>query len=138
MEFPIRVYLAGRYSKRDEFRQFAQQLRERGVEVTSSWLEETLPLDVKHNQVSKVDNLMLATADLNDIDRAQLVIFFAEDAEKQPPRGGRHVEFGYALAQRKPIYVIGKEENVFHYLPNVTHWNSFSDVLEVLSAIVAA
>lgn len=138
MELPIRVYLAGRYSKRDELRQYAERLRHRGVEVTSSWLEETLPLDVNHYSLTTTENVGLAQTDLRDIDRAHLVIFFAEDAEKQPPRGGRHVEFGYALAQHKPIYVIGKEENVFHYLPAVLHWDSFDDVLEVVSAVQAA
>jgi len=34
-------------------------------------------------------------------------------------RGGRHVEFGLALAQGKHLILVGQPENVFHHLPQV-------------------
>lgn len=43
-------------------------------------------------------------------------------------RGGRHVEFGMALALGKRVIVVGPRENVFHLLPEVevhVNWNDF-------------
>jgi hypothetical protein len=41
--------------------------------------------------------------------------------------GGRHVEFGLALAQGKRVIIVGPRENVFHYLlPDAqifAYWN---------------
>jgi nucleoside 2-deoxyribosyltransferase len=43
--------------------------------------------------------------------------------------GGRHVEFGYALAKGKRVVVIGERENVFHHHPSVKLHASVDDWL---------
>lgn len=113
------LYIASRYSRRDEMREVAKRLEEYGVVVTSSWLKEDFPLNVKMDDITPSDHRKIATVDLADIIRADGMLFFAEDQHNQPPRGGRHVEFGYALAQGLQMYVVGDHENIFHYLPNV-------------------
>ena len=57
------------------------------------------------------------------------MLFFAEEPSAPYSRGGRHVEFGYALATGKKVRVIGPEENVFHGLPGIAHYKSFDEWL---------
>lgn len=113
----MKIYIAGRYSRRDEFREVAKQLEEMGHEVTSQWLDEDVDLNHTMADIQPEFATGAALTDLHDIDEAQVVLFFSES--KLTPRGGRHVEFGYALAKGKFIYVIGPKENIFHYNPMV-------------------
>lgn len=113
----MKIYIAGRYSRRDEFRGVAKQLEEMGHEVTSRWLSEDIPLQHSMYDLAPEYAERSANYDLADIDAATVLLFFAEDV--LTPRGGRHVEFGYALAKGKFIYVIGPRENIFHYDPMV-------------------
>ena len=126
----MRVYIAGRYSRRDEFRKVADVLRARGTVVTSRWLEETAALDGIITKIEPDKLAAIAHVDMDDIDAADAVLFFAEDPLVGTPRGGRHVEFGYALARGKFINVIGPRENVFHYSGGmIEHFTSFEDYL---------
>lgn len=87
-------------------------LHNAGHEVTSKWirgLEETMSLPEA------------AQMDLDDIDRADVVISCTLPKGTVFSSGGRHVEFGYALAKDKLIINVGpNEENIFHHLPQVT------------------
>jgi hypothetical protein len=49
-------------------------------------------------------------------------------------RGGRHVEFGYALGARKAIMVVGPLENVFYCLPHVFQHDEWDTALRYLAA----
>lgn len=126
------VYIAGRYYRRDEFRTYRDKLQNAGVIVTSRWLDETSPLDGKPSDLPDSVNHDIAVTDLLDVARADAMVFFAEDPYAQPPRGGRHVEFGYALGNGKPIYVVGGKENVFHHCCTVMHFDTFEQVVEAL------
>lgn len=112
----MKAYLAARYDRRDELREYAEKLRkELHFNITSRWLEESLPLTINLNDVSDEVNALSAEIDLADVSDADCLIFFSEDPTEGFKRGGRHVEFGIALAQNKPIYIIGPKENIFHY-----------------------
>lgn len=121
------IYLAAPYRRRNELRDIAEELQSFGVRVTSRWLLEDFSLNVQLGELPEKVNTDIATMDLTDILAADGMLFFAEDANNQPPRGGRHVEFGYALAEGLQMYVIGDKENIFHYLPNVHHFATFND-----------
>ena len=123
----MKVYIAGRYSRRDEFRKYANFLIEHGHEVTSRWLLENEPLNSNMGDHSDDFYIHTAKIDLEDVDRADAVLFFSEDPKIGTPRGGRHVEFGYALGKGKKILVFGPRENVFHYIDGVTHYNTIQD-----------
>jgi nucleoside 2-deoxyribosyltransferase len=125
-----KIYLAARYSRRDEMRSVAQRLAGAGFAVTSRWLYEDKPLQTKLGDDSPQFYTETARIDLDDINRADTVVFFAEDPHVGTPRGGRHVEFGYALGAGKRMVVIGGAENIFHYLPNVKHFISEQDFIE--------
>lgn len=122
------IYLASRYSRKDEMRNRAEYLAGFGFTVTSTWLEEKYDPNIKITDIADDTNRELAAIDLYDIDRSDTLIFFAEDQNNQPPRGGRHVEFGYALARGLDIVVIGVKENIFHYLKPIKvypDWQTF-------------
>jgi nucleoside 2-deoxyribosyltransferase len=112
-----RVYLAGRFSRRDEFNGYADRLRSLGFTVDARWLTEA------HEWYGERDEDALAAArrfaldDLADVLAADIVLVFTEPpAPGGRNRGGRHVEFGIALGQGKDIIVVGGPENVFHNL----------------------
>lgn len=113
----MKVYLAARYSRRDELLSLIPKLKKQGIQVTSSWLRSTgtgkLP-----DRTAK-ENRKHAIKDFKDIERAHAVMMFSEDPGTPTPRGGRHVELGYALGLGKLVIVIGPHENVFHFHPNV-------------------
>lgn len=115
----LKVYIAGRYAEKRRLTQLAEQLREMGTQVTSTWLEEPHAPDTKLKDLAKGLSATYAAKDLEDIERADVLIFFSEDPDTATVRGGRHVEFGYALAIKRPILVVGPLENIFHYLPQI-------------------
>lgn len=136
----MKIYLAARYSRKQEMMRLAETLRENAIEVTSSWLDEPFAPDTLLNEVSPRLNMEYALTDLRDIDRADTVLFFSEDPLVGTPRGGRHVEFGYAVAKGKRVVVIGQPENVFHYLPAIIMYQSvqqFLDSEEIVNEPVA-
>ena len=116
------VYIASRYGRRQEMLVYAKRLREVGVEVTSRWVEglhDGLP------------DAVCAYDDLRDIDKAEALVSFTETPGDIPgrSRGGRHVEFGYALAKGKELHIVGPRENVFHHLLRCYRWPNFESFL---------
>jgi nucleoside 2-deoxyribosyltransferase len=128
--FP-KVYLAAPFAKQDEIATYAEELRALGIVVTSRWLDEP--------ESSSETDVQQAQRDLADIDNADVLISFTEPPAFKDypgifisytnPRGGRHVEFGYALAQGKEVWVVGYRENIFHHLPQVKFFPSWSAVM---------
>ena len=124
------IYIAARYSRRNEMRSVASHLRACGHRVTSRWLTEDKPLDIKLGDDSPLFYQTTAHVDLDDIDGADTLLFFSEDPLTGTPRGGRHVEFGYAIGTGKRVAVIGGSENIFHYLPQIIHFKSLEAFVE--------
>lgn len=113
----MKIYLAARYSRKDEMREYADRLQRADHHVTSRWVE------VKHN-VEDIDGdrelaSRYASEDAEDLVAADAVVVFTEPPRKELTRGGRHVEFGMALALQKRLFVVGPIENVFYALPQV-------------------
>lgn len=112
----MKIYLAGSYSSKEKITGYAQELRAIGIECTSTWLEETYAPNTQIHQVLEQELVKYSIQDLKDIDRADGLVLIAEEVN---PRGGAHVEFGYALATGKAVMVVGPNHNIFHYLPQV-------------------
>jgi hypothetical protein len=107
-----KLYLAAALERAAELRVYAAELAEMGYDVTSRWLDSGM---------QKLAPDLCAAVDLADIERADTVISFTGGG-----RGGRHVEFGYGLAMRKGLVLIGTREHVFHYLPEVAHFDTWA------------
>lgn len=124
------IYIAARYSRKTEMRVVAAYLREIGLIVTSRWLDEQISADAQLGDHSPIFYKETARIDLDDIVQSDTLLFFSENPLVGTPRGGRHVEFGYALSLGKRVVVIGGPENIFHYLPQVVHYSDLHGFLE--------
>ena len=122
----MKIYLAARYSRRDELCGYKRELEAMGHEVTARWL-------FGDHQVSDADlnaglpdvRIRFAREDWADLMGAGCCISFTEAPRSSNSRGGRHVEFGAALAMGKQCIVVGPRENVFHCLPDVIHFETW-------------
>lgn len=136
----MKVYLAARYSRKKEIKSLVPILLENGIHVTSRWLQESGSETAHLHEFTPKFCRQTAYIDLEDINEADTFVFFSEDPTIGTPRGGRHTEFGYALGMGKRLVVIGGEENIFHYLPQVVHYLDFNSFLEVerIDDVIAA
>ena len=125
----LKVYLAARYDRRDELREYRTVLQSHGIQVTSRWLDEKTSTNSKMGDETEAFYIETAAIDIADIERADAFILFSENPLEGFKRGGRHFESGYAFKAKKVIYVVGEwKENVFHYLPGIVHFCTFEDL----------
>ena len=130
-----RIYLAARYSRRIEICRYRNMLETHGFKAHCEWLlgnhqwnpiaaqaetaKDTVPIEAGE----------FAQDDLRDLSAADTLIAFTDPPRSKASRGGRHVEFGYALAMRKRIIIVGPRENVFYWLPQVERFDTFDQNL---------
>ena len=129
-----KFYLAARYSRREELLGYAADLQVMGHVVTSRWLlgGHQVSDDGLRDDATAEQRTLFAAEDWNDLVAADTVIAFTEPPRSIYSRGGRHVEFGAALALEKRCIVVGYRENVFHCLPEVEFYATWADVLTAL------
>ena len=135
-----RIYLAARYSRREEFCRYREQLESLGHIVTSRWLGGNHEVDNRGLSVEgeASERIRFALEDWEDLESADVCVSFTETPRSSNSRGGRHVEFGAALALKKHCVVIGPRENVFHCLPRVELHPGWDDFLEILQVVTRA
>lgn len=121
-------YFAGQFSRLTEIVNYAAEARAAGLGVTSRWLSQNPASGYAGG--SDEAGREFARRDLEDIAAVDGFLFFAEDPAAGVPRGGRHVEFGVAIATSKIMEVVGPMENVFHLLENVKHFPTFDAWLQ--------
>ena len=122
----MKIYMAAQFARREELAGYAERICATGHYVTSRWLDQSTPADGKMTNHTAEDNLGFANQDLDDMNRADAILFFSEDPLVGIPRGARHVEFGYMLGRAQPIAVVGPRENVFHWtLPDAAFYADF-------------
>jgi len=118
------VYLSGRFGWREELNRYREELAQLGVEVTSRWLTDPTP------DLTDEAWRLLASKDREDIERAEAFVLFADSSRDSG--GGRHVEFGIALALGKRVIVVGEIENLFQCLAEVEVVTSWDEALALL------
>jgi nucleoside 2-deoxyribosyltransferase len=116
-----KVYIAAPYPIRISAIALKEHLERRGVTVTSRWLIS-----------DGVESDEFAEEDLEDVRAADVLIAFNPPDWAQLGTGGRHVEFGYALALGKPIVLFGVRSNIFHHLSRV---RLAADVEDLIAAV---
>ena len=124
----MKFYLASRYDDRRQLCEIRERLLAQGHDVTARWLNGSHELHegVEHAK----DARRFAEEDLRDIERADAVVLFNNPASLESVRGGRHIEFGYALAQAKTLIIVGPRLSVFHYLPFVYQFDGWEALLD--------
>lgn len=115
------IYLAARYSRHVELQAYAADLVAAGHIVTSRWILGDHELRSDGQSDADEWAVRWAQEDWDDLMAADAVISFTEapGLVVGRARGGRHVEFGAALAVGKRCVIVGHRENVFHFLPGV-------------------
>ncbi len=97
------VYIAAPYELRPVAKAARVALEQAGVMVIARWLD-----------AQAQDSDVEARKDLVDIYQANALVALNPPEWACLGTGGRHVEFGFALAHRKLIVLVGARTNVFH------------------------
>lgn len=127
----LSVYLAAPYAWKDKLQAYRKELTDASIVCTSRWLDEPHKPTTQIGDLPDGEFTKYAAQDFQDVVSADVLVFFT-DPTKTIVRGGRHVEFGIALASGLPVFVIGEKENIFHYLPYVTHYENWKQVKNAL------
>jgi hypothetical protein len=124
----MKYYLAARYSRISELCEYRTWLRFNGHDVISRWLDGNHQIDDQglSCEAKQLERTRFAQEDWADLMNCDCCISFTEPPRTTSSRGGRHVEFGGALAADKSCVVIGPRENVFHCLPHVAVFPDFA------------
>jgi hypothetical protein len=130
----MKVYIASMFSDKDRVKARAGELKALGIECTSRWSSETVPHTTTLKDLPNAYHEETAVADIDDILAADRMVLTVPEAQllvdapvASSSRGGRHFEsglfYGLILAQMldggrptRELIVLGKRENVFHYL----------------------
>jgi hypothetical protein len=146
----MRIYLAARYSRREELCGYRKELEAMGHEVRARWLDGQhqisdagVPIGDSGEALVESDDVdgsraaelraRFAQHDWEDVIGADLVISFTEPPRTSGSRGGRHVEFGIALARGARVIVVGYRENLFHWLPCVCFAHTWGDLRSLMA-----
>lgn len=124
----MKIYLAHNFKARWWLRDYAHHLELMGHKVTSRWLKQLYPETRTPEQEKQY-----ACEDFQDIDAADAIILFTDQYGETPGKG-KFMEYGYAYAKGKRIYIHGRDisSSIFYYLPNVTILNLMKD-LEIVT-----
>lgn len=125
---PRTAYLAGRFERKQELIHVEEFLKNHNIMPGTRWLHQETDMREADEEGRKRYSLI----NVEDVRNADFLITLSEDLEYPSEslvngidgltyvpaiwaRGGRHVEFGVALANGLDIVVIGPPENLFHY-----------------------
>lgn len=130
----MKVYLAARFSRRHECHAIAKELIARGNTITSRWVlpdaDHVIPTGTSE-QAADSERRRFAMEDCDDVEAADWTISLMEEP-RSGTRGGRHIEFGMALALGHRLTIIGPRETVFHHLDAVEHFDDTASFLQSL------
>ena len=132
------VYLAGRYSRREELLGYAAEIDRAGHETCSTWVAGSHELPEGWDQAGQFPKAAetFAREDLRDLGMADVVICFTDAPMSQLTHGGHHVELGIGLGLGQHLAIVGPRENVFHTLPSVPHFFEWGpDVITFLDTL---
>ena len=142
------IYLAGRYSRREELCGYREQLRSLGLTVQARWLDGKHQIASNGEPIGEGGEALVEAPDMaeenaelraqfalddwRDVTSANVVVSFTEPPRSTASRGGRHVEFGMALANGARMVVIGYRENIFHWLTTVEFFPTWEAYFKTL------
>lgn len=133
------IYIAARFSRRSEANALANELQARGHTITSRWVlphvDHVMPTGLSA-QAEDAERCRFATEDMQDVRACDCMVTLMEEPRSNG-RGGRHVEYGAALALGKGLVIIGPRETVFHHLPQAAQFDATADFLRMVDAGLA-
>lgn len=116
------VYVASAWGNRAEVHRVRSHLLSLGHEVNSSWID--VPGGYSEDEIAVRE----AVRDVAEVREADVVVIVSPSGEDLS-RGGHHTELGLALAFGKPVVLVGPRRQVFHFYPDVRHFETLEDFL---------
>lgn len=134
----MKIYIAAKYQRRFDLRPLAEMLQALGCEITAQWLWD--------GEVNKTIQ-QAAVMDVEDVRRADTLVFIGEPQASENRGGGRWFEFGMAHALGKRCIAVldldptkgGHDhlplghESVFTALPDVELVTSQEELLHIMA-----
>jgi hypothetical protein len=94
--------------------------------IVARWLDEDgFGSGAPYDDEQRTQN---SVKDEEDV-RACDALIFRSEPDGSRVAGGKHVETGIAIGLGKPVYAIGPRENIFHWHPLVTMFDTFYDFM---------
>ena len=124
----MKIYLAARYTRYKELQIYRDIFATQGHEVTSRWINGNHQVsdDGLSAEGTKAQREQFAKEDWEDLLASDTIVAFTEPPRSEFSRGGRHVEWGIALALQKRCICVGPAENIFYCLPQVLHFPNWA------------
>jgi nucleoside 2-deoxyribosyltransferase len=119
------VYLAARFSRRFEMQGYRADLQRAGFVVTSRWIDNSDDDDANALRCGRID--------IEDIELADILIAFPDPPRSTNSRGGHFFEEGYAHGLGRRVIVVGNRSHVFHYLPELTFFETWPKAVKALT-----
>lgn len=127
------IYLAATFSRAEEMREYREQLAKEGHSVRARWIDshEKMFGVMKSEEVMRHPEKARQSAqeDIADILTCDIVILFTD---MPSTTGGRHTEFGMALAFGKKIVIVGQRENIFQAAKGISQYNTWEDMIKMV------
>ena len=130
----MRFYFAAPFSYGERLRDLARFIDNifdgpRQCWTTASWIY--IPTGTRAKNHLEAANYALL--DLENVDACDVLIMFNPEDGSQSP--GRNVEYGYAVAKGKQIWLVGPKTSVFSYLPGIRYFKDEEDVKQYLTVL---
>ena len=142
------IFLAAKYSRREELCKYKEELQAKGHKVQASWLdgknqkgpdgfplgEEGELLIEKENQDKTLTPRAIALRQkmahdgFRDVLMCDLFIGFTE-TPRINSRGGRYVEMGIALGRMRMVWIVGPRENLFCWHEDIKQFDTWEQCL---------
>lgn len=118
----MKVYIAGKYRRREEFKYIANALKTHGHENTARWVD---------GGEEGQGEAAAAQMDVDDVLRADAILFMGQPKGSANTGGGRWFELGLAYANKKRCLVVldGGSETVFTALPEIECYGSVEQAI---------
>ena len=117
----MKIYLAAKWSRMAEMASIGDTLKGLGQDITSQWIY------FAEEGKTREEN---AVMDMEDVRKADAIICYTHPRNEPQPGGGRHTEFGLAVAWGKRLFIVGPQEQIFHWLPGVKQFASTEEMLQ--------
>lgn len=126
------IYIAAPWSKRELVYAYNEEIEEIGrltgfgFIAAAQWPNEEDSPSYALGGISDESAAALALAYTHQIMQCDMVVALSADGALKPG-GGRHWELGFAMAVGKAAAFVGKPEHLFHALPTLMKFRTWTD-----------
>jgi hypothetical protein len=120
----MKIYIAAQ--DQEVGRLVAEAFKEKGHQITSTWLD--LPFRVS-SEYSEFEKSAIAHREAEEVMSSDALVLVA--CSHLCP-GGKFVEAGIAIGSKKPVYLLGRRENLLMWLPGILQLDSLDRLTRMI------